>query len=535
MARSDLFRRLRSIAAGARRAPASAAEEAARDARRRESAGRAAQREARRELLRRGVAVAASAALPLPRPAAGAASAPPRIAIVGGGLAGLAAAWRLARDGVAATVFEAAPRVGGRCWTERRAFDGGQIAERGGELIDTAHDEIIDLALALGLALDDLHAATPPGTRSTWWIDGRRYDEADAARDFARLWPALETDARHLGDDVPTFARHTPAQRVLDGMSAAQWLGSRVPGGATSPLARLLANAYTEELGADVAEISAVTVVDLLRDSPRERLSPYEESDQRYHVRGGNDLLVRRMAEVLDGRVETGTRLAAIARRGDARYRLVFTRDQAIREADFDHVVLALPFTMLRDVDLAQAGFRPRKLQAIRELGMGRNTKLQLQFDERAWVARGGNGETRIEGSYQVSWEVTRGQPGARGILNFYSGGTAAARAGEGSPEERARDALADLERIQPGWGARWNGRVIRNAWDRHPWSRGSYSLLRPGQYVAFHGIEHLAEGRVQFAGEQSSAVWYGYLNGAVESGLRAASAILRAAKYRSA
>jgi monoamine oxidase len=531
MARTVLLRLLQSLARRTRPAPAAAAAVAAK--RRRAAVRRAAEREARRDLLLRGVALAATATLPASRPAQGAADRSVKVAVVGGGLAGLAAAWRLAQAGVNVTVFEAAPRVGGRCWTERRAFDGGQIAERGGELIDTAHDEIIDLALALGLVLDDLHAATPRGAGPVWWIDGRRYDEVAAARDFQRVWPALEADARLVGDDTPTFTRHTSAQRVLDTTDAAQWLDNRVPGGLASPLARLLANAYTEELGADLTEISAVTVVDLLRDSPRDRVSPYEESDQRYHVRGGNDLIVQRMAEALAGRIETGTRLVAIERRGDGRYRLAFARDHATREAVFDHVVLAVPFTLLRDVDLARAGFRPRKLLAIRELGMGRNTKLQLQFDERAWIARGGSGETRIEGSYQVSWEVSRGQPGAQGILNFYSGGATATRAGEGSPEEQARRVLADLERIHPGSSARWNGRVIRNAWDRHPWSRGSYSLLKPGQYTAFHGIEHLPEGRVHFAGEQSSAVWYGYLNGAVESGLGAATAILRASGQR--
>ncbi len=535
MARSALFRLVRSIAARARPTPVTTADAAAAQQQRRAAARRAVHVEARRELLRRGVAAAASTMLPAPPAAGTSAGAPATVAVVGGGLAGLAAAWRLAESGVAATLFEAAPRVGGRCWTERRAFDGGQIAERGGELIDTGHDEIIDLALALGLVLDDLHAATPRGTEPAWWIAGRRYDEADAVRDFRGLWPALAADARLLGDDTPTFARHTAAQRALDHTDAARWLDTRVPGGIASPLARLLANAYVEELGADLAEISAVTVVDLLRDSPRDRLSPYEESDQRYRVRGGNDLIVQRMAEPLAGRIETGHRLLAVARRGDGRYRLVFARDQATREADFDHVVLAVPFTMLRDVDLARAGLRPRKAQAIRELGMGRNTKLQLQFDDRAWVARGGSGETRVEGSYQVSWEVTRGQPGALGIVNFYSGGAAASRAGEGSPDDRARAALADLERIYPGIAAHWNGRVIRNAWERHPWSRGSYSLLKPGQYTAFHGVEHLPEGRIQFAGEQSSAAWYGYLNGAVESGQRAAAAILRVAPRRAA
>ena len=76
---------------------------------------------------------------------------------------------------------------------------------------------------------------------------------------------------------------------------------------------------------------------------------------------------------------------------------------------------------------------------------------------------------------------------------------------------------------------------MIRNPWDRYPWSRGSYSLIRPGQYTAFHGIEHLPEGRVRFAGEQSSADWYGYMNGAVESGLRAAGEMLGALRARRA
>jgi monoamine oxidase len=536
MARSSLMRLVQSLAARSRPAPGTEAEASRREVRQRAAARVAEAREQRREWLRRGIALAAAGSITprsLARTAAPAAS--QRVVVVGGGLAGLAAAWRLAEDGVEATVHEAAPRVGGRCWTERRAFDGGQIAERGGELIDTAHDAIIDLALSFGLVLDDLHAATPKGTGSAYWFDGRRYTEREAAADFAKLWPALERDARRLGEDLPTFARFTRDQAALDRTSARDWLATRTPGGLASPLGRLLANAYVEELGADLDEISAVTVIDLLRDSPRERVSPYEESDQRYHVRGGNDQIVQRLADALAGRIETGSRLLALARRGDGRYRLTFARDNATRDVEADHVVLAMPFSLLAEVDLAQAGFRERKLRAIRELGMGRNTKLQLQFTDRAWVAQRGNGETRVEGSYQVSWDVSRAQGSELGILNFYSGGTTASRAGDGTPEERARQALADLEPIHPGLAARWNGRVIRNAWERHPWSRGSYSLIKPGQYTGFRGIEGLPEGHVHFAGEQSSADWYGYLNGAVESGLRAGSAIARALRGRRA
>jgi len=539
VARGALLAWVRKIAARSQRGPANQAEATSRARRRLQAAREREAREARREFLARGLALGAGgagvAALggPLPSGAQPATHRNARVVIVGGGLAGLTAAWQLRQHGIVASLYEGSPRLGGRCLTERKAFADGQIAERGGELIDTAHDQIIDLALILGERLDDLLAATPRGTSPVYFIAGRRYSEEQASADFARLGPALDRDAKRLGEDLPTFARFTPAQQALDRMSARAWLDSRCPGGLASPLARLLANAYIEELGADLDEISAITVIDLLRDSPRDRLSPYEESDQRYHIRGGNDRLVSRLAESVGGEVVTGARLTAIVRRTDGSYRLSFTRDGAMRDVDADRVILALPFTLLREVDLERAGIGPRKLTAIRELGMGRNTKLQLQFTDRAWIAAGGNGETRVEGSYQVSWDVSRAQPGSAGILNFYSGGTTAVRAGDGTPEERARDALADLDRLYPGIGAHFNGRVIRNPWDRNPWSRGSYSLLKPGQYTTLHGSEARAERGLHFAGEQSSIDWYGYLNGAVESGMRAAGEVAKAVATR--
>ncbi len=68
---------------------------------------------------------------------------------------------------------------------------------------------------------------------------------------------------------------------------------------------------------------------------------------------------------------------------------------------------------------------------------------------------------------------------------------------------------------------------MIRNAWDRNPWSLGSYALIRPGQYTSFYGVEAQPEGHVYFAGEHTSIDSQGYLNGAVESGQRAAAEVL--------
>ena len=480
---------------------------------------------ARRRFLAGASALAAGAALPRWAPVAAAAQA--RVVIVGAGLAGLTAAYTLAKAGVHATLYEGSPRLGGRCWSDRETFADGQVAERGGELIDTSHEQIRALCAEFDLPLDDLIAAETQGTEPLFFFDGAAYTAADVDRDFAAVRPRLADDAKVVGDEVPTFDKHTPAQRVLDRMSAAQWIDSRVPGGRASRLGQLLVNAYGEELGGDPDEISAITVVALLAGSPADRFSPYEESDQRYHVRGGNDQVVTKLAQKVGNGIETHSRLVALSRRGDGRYRVVVLRDGAERQDIADRVILALPFTLLRVVDLRDAGFGARKMRSINELGMGRNTKLQLQFADRFWLPGASNGEYRLRGSFQTTWEVTRAQPGTSGILNFFSGGSAAVAAGLTGMESQANASLAELARCAPASERAWNGRVIRNAWDRNPWSLGSYALVKPGQYTSFYGVEAQPRGHVYFAGEHTSVESQGYLNGAVESGMRAAGEVL--------
>jgi monoamine oxidase len=480
----------------------------------------------RRKFLRRTSALAIAGAVPA-WSALAAGSERSRVIIVGAGLAGLTAARELGKAGVRATLYEGSSRLGGRCWTDRTSFADAQIAERGGELVDTTHEAIRTLAQEMGLALDDLTEAEPRDSEALAYFDGAPYTSAEVNGDFAKVRPALEKDAKLMGEDLPTYAKHTMPQRVLDRMSAAEWIDARVPGGRRSRFGQLLVNAYGEELGGDPGEISAISVVALLAGSPADRFSPYEESDQRYHIRGGNDQLVSGMAAKLEGAIETRSRLVALARRSDGRYRLVFLRDGDEREEIADRVILTLPFSTLRLVDLRQAGFGARKMQSINELGMGRNTKLQLQFTDRFWQRAHGNGEYRLRGAFQTTWDVTRAQPGAAGILNFFSGGSEAVAAGLPDIDTAARTAMGDLARYSPGLEPLWNARVIRNAWDRNPWSLGSYALIKPGQYTSFYGVEGEPAGHVYFAGEHTSIESQGYMNGAVETGQRAAGEVL--------
>ena len=144
--------------------------------------------------------------------------------IVGAGIAGLSAAWRLREAGVPSRVYEAQARVGGRMLSLRDHFPNGQVIELGGELIDTGHVRIRKLAQDLGLVLDDLLEGETAA--DTWWFDGRRIGEAEIVQAFAPLVPAIVADVDALGDGALDYRDANTAFRALDAMSIADWLDS---------------------------------------------------------------------------------------------------------------------------------------------------------------------------------------------------------------------------------------------------------------------------------------------------------------------
>ena len=244
-------------------------------------------------------------------------------------------------------------------------------------------------------------------------------------------------------------------------------------------------------------------------------------------MRGGNDLVVDAMTAQLSGQIQTGTELVAIARSSGGTYTLTFRVGSGTKTVVADHVVLALPFSLLRSVDWSKAGFDATKAKGIRELGMGTNSKLHLQFRTRFWNALGSNGETYSDRGYQNTWEVSRAQGGLSGILVDYTGGKIGASFGSGTPASRAKAFLGQLEPVLPGATGQWNGKVALDYWTGNPWTKGSYSYWKVGQYTSFSGSEGERSGNCHFAGEHTSQDFQGYLNGAVETGERAAAEIL--------
>lgn len=453
----------------------------------------------------------------------------PPVLVVGAGIAGLTASYRLMQAGVPVRVCEAQTRVGGRMWSLRDRFADGQVVELGGELIDTGHTHIRALADELEIRLDDL-AQEDPELSETWWFGGRRRTTAEVVEAFRAVSPRIEASLATLGGDGwVTHAEPNGGER-LDRQSIAEWLdGAEVDGWFRD----LLDVAYTTEYGLEIDQQSALNLLLLIDPNP-EPFRIFGDSDERFHVHEGNDAIPRELAARLGDRIELEQVLEAISRTPDGRYRCSFLSGRTSREILAEQVILTLPFSVLckvrMDVELPLVQRR-----AIDDLGYGTNAKLMVGFSERVWRTRhGSDGSVVSDLPFQLTWETSRGQAGSAGVLTNFTGGKHGRRLGRGTAGSQADRLVGDLDRVFPGIAAaRERMEQVRFHWPSFRWSRGSYACYRPGQWTAFGGEEGRAVDGLHFAGEHTSQDAQGYMEGGCESGERAAREVLEARGVR--
>src|SRR5438045_3044869 len=97
-------------------------------------------------------------------------------------------------------------------------------------------------------------------------------------------------------------------------------------------------------------------------------------------------------ARLPSGAVKQGYQLIALKDNGNKTYTLTFQVGPKMQQVTADHVVRALPFSTLRDVDLTHSNLSPRKMQAIQTLGMGQNAKIHVQVQKKPWPRLGYSG-----------------------------------------------------------------------------------------------------------------------------------------------
>ncbi len=443
--------------------------------------------------------------------------------VVGAGIAGLTAAYRLQQAGIGVDLVEASHRVGGRLRSLTHLAGEFSTVELGGEFIDSRHQAVRALATELGLELADLQAADLGLEREILYFDGQQMNEGQVIEEFAPLAHRIDRDLKLLRQRDITYRDPSPDAIRLDRLSLAEYLEAEP----ISPLIdKLVRVAYITEFGRDPEAQSCLNMLFLI-GAEVGKWSTYGISDERYHVVGGNEQIPQRLAERLLGAIEFGTALESIRATADQRYRVSLRQDGCSQERIYERILLTLPFGLLRQVEL-NLDLPEAKQAAIANLGYGSSSKLAVPYRERIWRTQYGcTMSIYTDLDFQNTWESARYGTGKGGWVTDLRGGVQGLQLAAGSPQTQAEQLTQDLEQIFPGIIQVPRGQARRAIWAAEPYALGSYSCYLPGQWTGFGGAEAERVGNLWFAGEHCSLGSQGYMNGACETAEQAAQSIL--------
>lgn len=465
-----------------------------------------------------------------------------KIGIVGGGLAGLACAYELKQHGIFATIYEANDRVGGRCFSLGGAFPGSvsfpnQVVERGGEFIDSKHQALLRLVKQFGLILEDV--SQQPG-EIAYFFNGKRYEEAIIVDEYRNFLAAIDADLRRVSP-APTADNYTDTDVYFDNISLLEYLETRNVG---DFIKAAISATYMAEYGLELEEQSCLNLLMVVRELETEATPFHIFSDECYHVVGGNEQIVQGLSNELHGQINLGMRLVKACKNSANRIALTFNNGSQTTSVEYDAVVLAIPFPVLRQIELDASLELPGwKLEAIDKLDNGTHAKMMLGFQRRPWVNFDSHGISYSDmPNHQTTWESNPTQAtDTHAVLVDYSSGKRGAKLNPHRVQAEAKLFLADLDKIYPGAIASavrdLNGDLLVHLehWLSNPLAQGSYACYKPGQFTTIAGNEAKSIDNLFFAGEQANSFyeWQGYMEGAVLSGITAAQETIQYLKLK--
>ncbi len=433
------------------------------------------------------------------------------VIIVGAGLSGLAAAHVLRKRRVDVRLFEARARVGGRVHTVRSAFQQGQHAEAGGELIDQDHNAVHALAREFALTL-------VPVLRGGFgsYLPLSRNGRARLSKQ-STVWHQLRQLIRGAMQEYRDveYSLDSPVTRAWASRSFADVLHNARADARLRAMAKGLRGFFL----AEPDELSVLMLLDEFKEAGGDP-SPYGMT----RIAGGNDTLATAMAKAIgNSAICLRHEVVAIAHTDD-RVSVTFNDPhgkQGIAEADY--VIVSAPAPIVRCIR-----FEPRLPDAQRHafdaLVYGRATKTLLQFARPFWRKRGQPRAFGTNLDIGAVWDGSEHQPGTAGILVSLAGGGASAGAQQLHRSPGAQAFIDELRFL----GARTaRDRLLLASdcfvWEDDPFASGGYAVFTPAFDPAWRRLLAAPAGRVLFAGEHTSLDGQGYMNGAIVSGQRAA------------
>jgi len=478
-----------------------------------------------------GGAVAGVVPEPVRAWAANSLSAAPKIAVIGAGIAGLNAAYQLKKAGLIATVYEASGRVGGRMRSVKNAFGDGLTVDIGAELINTDHADMLALAQEFGIKLynriEDAERLDIP--KEAFWFDGVAYGEAQVIKDLRPLAAQIAADSALLDSDYDT---HAP---VFDKWSVQDYLDHHADKIRAPYVRSLLENTIRSEYGVESGNSSALQLLFNLPTVKGQAVNLLSNSDEVYAVVGGSAEITDALAKAMPGQIKTNKYLHGI-RKKPSGFRLSFADNS---EVDADMVIIAIPFTVLRTIFI-DAPMPMRLRRFIAEAMLGANEKLMAGFSRRFWrTEKGFSLAAWSDFGFSQVWDASQRQPGQRaGVLNFFLGGREVIDSQRVMPSALINRFVDLMEKHLPGAIAAKTGQFVRSRWLQNYLSFGAYSSFKPGQLTRFSDYfwiesddpserQTVTAGNLIFAGEHLSDEFFGFMNGAAQTGRLAAKSVM--------
>jgi monoamine oxidase len=267
---------------------------------------------------------------------------------------------------------------------------------------------------------------------------------------------------------------------------------------------------------ADADQLSLLALVELFAEEG------LPTGDKIFRVVGGNDRIATALAKPLGGRLRLETILRRVTQSSRG-VRASVETPAGNDQIEADYLISAMPASTLRDV-VFDPPLADLQREANLTLKYGRATKTALQFNRATWRKRGKPRAFGTNLPIGAVWDGNEEQRGAAGILTLMAGGQASVDtrtllASSGPQRLIEQMDFVDLTHAEL---LAWNS----VSWEDDPWAGGGYAYFDPRFNPALR--EWLARpfGRIFFAGEHTSLEGQGYMNGAVESGLRAAEEV---------
>lgn len=429
---------------------------------------------------------------------------PGKIAIIGGGLAGLSAAYFLQKNGLSSTLFESSKRLGGRIKTQD--FEGFPI-ELGAEFIDPSHTELLNLIEELKLELIDYD--TDDIFEDIFFINQNIFTYEQALAELK-----IKGAGRIL-NDLEVFPEYVESGNVhlwgmYDSISIEKYFNAI---GLSDSLKKILTLAYEAEFGLPISQLSCMNFLTLF-EPIAEDFYLYGDLNKQYVVKGGNEKIIDKLNDLINSQdTFLEHTLVSIKSNPQNFYDLEFKTNKGIVIKQFEKVIFAVPYTVLRKIKMEVTISDVRK-SAISELSYGKKSKYFLSFNDSTWRNYDYTGTVFCDNLYHQSVDCTRLQGSKAKILRFLSAGNSAEEMLE--KNELNKEVLSILEKQFEGISIAYKSEGPRVEWSEK--TQHSNGVFGVGQMAKFYGSELQDEGSIYFIGEHISRVYQGTMNGAVET-----------------